>query len=99
MHHAQSDLGCNPRVFEIMGAGAFQLVDAVPYVQENLGQILHTYDGYESLRQAIAACLPDERRRLQATQQARQIALAHHTFGHRIRQVLRDCNLTAGVGA
>src|SRR5262249_8494923 len=28
MHHAQSDLGCNPRVFEIMGAGAFQLVDA-----------------------------------------------------------------------
>jgi spore maturation protein CgeB len=92
MHHEQSEAGCNPRVFEIMGAGAFQLVDAVPYVRKNLDE-LATYDGYDTLRQAINFYLSDNRLREDAARHARQTALAHHTYAHRIREVLRDCNL------
>jgi spore maturation protein CgeB len=95
MHHAQSTLGCNPRVFEIMGSGAFQLVDAIPYVRENLGDILVTYEGCESLLQAIAAYLPEDRLRHEISQKARQIAFNHHTYAHRVPEILRDCNLTA----
>src|ERR1019366_6954191 len=49
IHHAQSEAGCNPRVFEIMGAGAFQLVDDVPYIKRDLGNALVTYEDYGAL--------------------------------------------------
>lgn len=96
IHHQQSESGCNPRVFEIMGAGAFQLVDANPYVRKNLGELV-TYDGYDALRQAINVYLSDDRLREDAARHARQTALAEHTYVHRIREVLRDCGFEKSV--
>ena len=94
MHHAQSNYGCNPRVFEIMGAGAFQLVDATPYILEKFGDLLITYDSYDSLRQTITAYLPDDHLRHEAAQKARQVALNEHTFFHRVCELLRACNIS-----
>jgi spore maturation protein CgeB len=97
MHHAQSTFGCNPRVFEIMGAEAFQLVDAIPYVRENFSDVVATYEGVDSLVESIAAYLPDDRLRHDMSIRAREIALGHHTFAHRVSEILRDCGLPAAA--
>lgn len=91
MHHAQSSHGCNPRVYEIMGAGAFQLVDELPYIRETLGGVLVRYADYEQLRDAVACHLDDDSARLARAATGRETALAQHTFAHRIGQVLAHC--------
>jgi spore maturation protein CgeB len=93
MHHEQSQLGCNPRVFEIMGAGAFQLVDAIPFVREHLGGVVATYTDYESLGSAIEASLNDRSLREQRAEMGRDLALREHTFGHRVKQILQHAEL------
>ena len=98
MHHSQSLLGCNPRVYEIMGAGAFQLVDAIPYVKQNLSDFLVTYDSYDQLREAINYYLSNEHLCHKSVEQTRQLALKSHTFVHRIREILKDCHLMPDKG-
>lgn len=95
MHHAQSSHGCNPRVYEIMGAGAFQLVDDLPYIRETLGNVLAGYASYEQLRNQIASFLDDDGAREAAAKSARDLAMAQHTFSHRVGEVLDDCGFLA----
>lgn len=91
MHHSQSSHGCNPRVYEIMGAGGFQLVDELPYIRETLGDVLVSYADYGQLKDAIAKYFQDDESREQIALRSRDIALAGHTFSHRVREILVDC--------
>lgn len=95
MHHAQSSHGCNPRVYEIMGAGAFQLVDDLPYLRETLDDVLARYGDYDQLKALVQRYLEDADERRQSVALARSVALAQHTFARRVRQVLDDCGLAA----
>jgi spore maturation protein CgeB len=93
IHHSQSDLGCNPRVFEIMGSQSFQLVDSLSYVKEKFADIVGIYDGYEQLREAISYYLNAPQLCDQMAVQSYEIALENHTYAHRIQTVLDDFNL------
>lgn len=94
MHHAQSNHGCNPRVYEIMGAGAFQLVDDLPYLKATLGHALCSYSNYDELRTAVARFLDDPEARRVNSQHAWNLAHRHHTFAQRMGKVLSDCGIT-----
>ncbi len=79
MHHQQSEQGCNPRVFEIMGAGAFQLVDAIPFVKQHFDGLVETYQGYDQLCSKIERCLAahDLRDRLAASSYQHALRATH----------------------
>ncbi|MEW5769567.1 MAG: glycosyltransferase [Pseudomonadota bacterium] len=99
MHHAQSSHGCNPRVYEIMGAGAFQLVDDLPYLRDTLGDVLDRYADYGQLRDAIAHFLFDDAARERATDTSRRAALTDHSFARRLGVVLADLDMPRDPGA
>ena len=93
IHHAQSSHGCNPRVYEIMGAGAFQLVDELPYIKETLGDVLVSYTDYTALKNEIKRFLLDNQARDAIAESSRDVALAGHTFTHRVKEILVSCGL------
>ncbi len=93
MHHAQSSQGCNPRVFEIMGSKAFQLVDALPYLKGRLVDAPVMYANYDELRDAVGRYVHDEPGRQALADRGYAAALSGHTFAHRVREVLADCGL------
>lgn len=74
-----------------MGAGGFQLVDELPYIRETLGDVLVSYADYGQLKDAIAKYFQDDESREQIALRSRDIALAGHTFSHRVREILVDC--------
>ena len=92
IHHKQSQEGCNPRVFEIMGSGAFQLVDANAYLRDHFTGTLAMYEGYDQLRGLVAHYLADPAAR--DSEAARSLAAAApHTFDRRISTLLDVCGL------
>jgi spore maturation protein CgeB len=93
IHHDQSNEGCNPRVFEIMGAGAFQLVDDIPYVRGTMSDVLTTYEDYHELRSQIAYYLDHEVEREASARRGYEFALRNHTFLHRIKAILDHCGI------
>jgi spore maturation protein CgeB len=90
MHHEQSQSGCNPRVFEIMGAGAFQLVDAIPYLRDNLGGVVTTYSCYDELRTTIEYYLREAKLREELATNGFKFVLEKHTFQHRVDRILEE---------
>lgn len=93
MHHAQNQYGCNPRVFEIMGSGSFQVVDNIPFIKKELGDLISTYSDTSSLLNIIRASLQDEEFRRSRVEAGRELVLDTHTFAHRMKIILSDCNL------
>jgi spore maturation protein CgeB len=93
MHHGQSENGCNPRVFEIIGSGSYQIVDQIPFIKREFGELVTTYRDGASLKEAIREGLDDEKVRLSNIETLREMVLDKHTFLHRIKVILRDCNL------
>jgi spore maturation protein CgeB len=93
IHHGQSENGCNPRVFEIIGSGSYQIVDQIPFVKKEFGDLLMTFRDGASLKAAIRRALDDEKIRLANIEKLREIVQDKHTFLHRIKVILRDCNL------
>ncbi len=93
IHHDQSQEGYNPRVFEIMGSGAFQLVDEIPYVRGTMGDVLTTYRDYDELRSQIAYYLDHEGEREASARRGYEFAFRNHTFLHRIKTILDRCGI------
>jgi spore maturation protein CgeB len=94
IHHGQSENGCNPRVFEIIGSGSYQIVDQIPFIKREFGDLLTTFRDGASLKEAIREGLDDEKIRSANIETLREIVQDKHTFSHRIKVILRDCNLT-----
>lgn len=88
---------CNSRVFELLGCGAFQMVDAkrdVKLLFESGRELVSFKDRDELLAQArryLAA--PDERAAV--ARRGREAALAKHTYRHRLTELLAACGVAA----
>ena len=49
LHHEQSRSGCNPRVFEIIGSGAFQICDDNQFVRQHVTDSIVQFGDIEEL--------------------------------------------------
>lgn len=88
IHHEQSTNGANPKVFEITGAGAFQLVDWNPYIESLFPQgIFAIFRTKEEMISKIETYF-EEKRELECHQDFEK-TIKHHTFAERIKEALR----------
>lgn len=87
IHHAQSQEGCNPRTFEIMGAGAFQIADANRYIRETFGDGIVRYEDPAALAPLVRSWLARDAERAAKAAWARRES-AKHTFDARVADLL-----------
>ncbi|MCD4650288.1 MAG: glycosyltransferase [Candidatus Cloacimonetes bacterium] len=81
----------NPRTFEIMACGGFQLVDKRKYLPELFveGEEIVTFSGLEDLKEKIDYYLTHEDERMRIANNGRRKVLNNHTYTHRIEEMLR----------
>lgn len=91
--HENESIGCwNPRSFEILGAGACQIVDHRPG-DANLfqsGVHLQTYQGPDELVEVVACLLDDPLTRDRLARAGRIEAAGQHTYQHRAATILNQ---------
>jgi spore maturation protein CgeB len=87
--HPQGDF-VNPRTFEILACGGFQLVDRRSLLEEVLqpGRDLLCYESVQELRQQIAHHLEHDEERRQIAAQGYRTVQARHTYRHRMAELL-----------
>lgn len=92
VHHEQSKSGANPKVFEIPGSGAFQLVDWNPYIESLFpnGEVA-MYHSEKELLEMVDYYLKTDT--TQQALQANRIVYSEHRFINRISEVLSIINL------
>lgn len=92
IHQEHQQDGANPRVFEICGAGAYQVCDWNPYVAslfpDNSIGLYHDEDELLSLVEQGLKTDTEER-----ALNAHNLVLSHHTFKNRMEQVLTTLSL------
>jgi len=88
MHHAQSKNGANPKVFEISGSGAFQLVDWNPYIESVFSNSeVAMYHSEDELMEMIEYYLHQDN--TESAEKAYRLIMEKHTFVNRISNVLK----------
>lgn len=87
IHQESQKQGANPRTFEIIGSGAYQICDSNPYIEELFtdGEI-GVYHNYEELFNLIEEGLNTDKSVTIA--KARKYVLENHSFDRRIEKVL-----------
>lgn len=87
IHQEYQQDGANPRVFEICGAGAYQICDWNPYVASLFptGSIGLYHDGAELVSEIEEALLDDKG---ESAFRAHSVVWAEHTFKNRVEKVL-----------
>lgn len=92
MHHRQSKEGLNPRTFEILGAGGFQLVDYKTKMDDlfNVGQEIICYYNESDLLNKIEYYLENEDERKRIAQRGHDLVKKKHTYKHRVDTILND---------
>ncbi len=88
----------NTRVFEILGCGAYQVVDRQGDVLRLFtdGEHLALYSSGEELRARVEEALRDEARRSDIARRGRDEVLSRHTYAHRARVLLDPSAAGAG---
>lgn len=93
IHHDQSKFGVNQRFFEILGSGNLQLVDRNDYLDSEFKEIkILTYQNDEELINSISDIFSHKIDPIEYTDNAYQCIITHHTFTHRIQQILALSN-------
>lgn len=88
IHQEHQQDGANPRVFEICGAGAWQICDRNPYVEQLLPEgSIALYDSQDELFARIEEALTHDKH--EAAAQACALVRAQHSFRNRMEEVLR----------
>jgi spore maturation protein CgeB len=87
IHHQQSEDGANPKVFEICGAGTFQIVDynkyiAEVYTQEEVAMYNTDSEFIEKVMQSLQTDVSDRAKK------AHEKVRMYHTFEQRILEAL-----------
>ena len=82
---------CNSRVFELLGCGAFQLVDAKKDVRLlfRSGRELVFFDNEKQMLERVRYYLDHPDERAAVARRAREAALAAHTYRHRLAELLK----------
>ena len=92
IHRNRRGQGVNPRLFDIAGAGAFQLTDDRQTLAKMLlpGREIIPYASARDLRQKISYYLaaPEERRKIAAAAERR--ARKEHTYFRRMEKIISD---------
>jgi spore maturation protein CgeB len=92
IQHYQVKEGINPRTFEIMGAGGFQLVS----YKKNLGELFDTekeiiyYKDEADLLEKIGYYLENDDERRKIAERGMEAVKRKHTFKHRAETILAD---------
>jgi len=88
IHHNQTKEGANPKVFEICGSGAFQIVDNNPFIAETFPEnSIATYKSKEECIEQILQLLHSDVS--DQAVEAHHTVLEKHTFIARIKEVLK----------
>jgi spore maturation protein CgeB len=87
IHHETQQCGANPKVFEISGAGAYQICDANQFIEQlfpnsEIGLYRNEKELIDNIDYALKHDVSEK------ALQAMQIVLNNHTFYHRIKYVL-----------
>jgi spore maturation protein CgeB len=87
IHNQQTFIGANQRVFEICGAGAYQICDANPFIES---LFVNNEIGLYHNEDELIACIEDalHNDKTDNAKKAQDIIIAKHTFMHRIKQML-----------
>jgi spore maturation protein CgeB len=88
---------CNSRVFELLGCGACQIVDAkkdVVKLFKSGRELLYFRDQAEMLA-LVKRYLADDGERRALGARAREAALASHTYAQRLTELLAACGRAA----
>ncbi|MDL2297068.1 glycosyltransferase [Bacteroidales bacterium OttesenSCG-928-B11] len=92
IHHEQQKDGANPKVFEISGAGAYQICDANPYIESLFpnGEV-GLYRDEKELIALIDNALKNDQS--ENANKAHEIVIQNHTFLHRVKEMLKIMNI------
>lgn len=92
IHHEQSELGLNPRVFEIMASENFQLVDnqseLYSYFEEGIS--MATYKNMDDLKMKIQYFLENKKEREIIARNGHELVMRNHLYRNRMRTVLEN---------
>lgn len=88
--HYSEILGVNARAFEIAGAGAFQMIDWRPGLNQLLadGKEVISFRGMKDLLQKVSYWLPRDQERRQIAEAGRKRAHSEHTYVLRLSLLL-----------
>jgi len=88
---------CNSRVFELLGCGAFQLVDAKKDVLRLFvsGRELVAFEDERQMLDQIRHYLSHGEQRVEVAKRGREAALAAHTYRHRLTELLHVCGFSS----
>ncbi len=81
----------NPRTFEIMACGGFQLIDKRSLISElfNENEEIVTFDSLQDLRDKIDFYLTNEDERKRIAKNGQRKVLNNHTYKHRISKIMK----------
>jgi hypothetical protein len=101
INHPQIRHGTSLRTFSICSAGAFQLVDWRPGLDDLFEPNLEivSYQCQDELIELANRYLADESTRERIATAGRLRTTAHHTYQHRLKEILHDAGLTAAQRA
>ncbi len=92
IHHPQSKEGFNPRTFEILGSGGFELVDHKQKLGEmfGIGTELESYSTNKELFEKIEYYINNDKERSNISHTGYKKAKKYHTFKNRAETILKD---------
>lgn len=92
IHHPQSQAGLNPRTFEILGAGGFELVEYKMGLDDlfEIGNEIECYENKTELFEKIEFYLDHENKRDKIAQFGHEKAMKNHTFENRAKKIIEN---------
>lgn len=95
IHHRQSKEGVNPRTFEIIGAGAFQLIDHKKILEDlfDIEREIVCYKNEADLLDKIEYYLENEDERNKIARRGHEIVKKKHTYKHRAETILSEVEM------
>lgn len=96
IHHRQSKEGVNPRTFEILGSGGFQLVDYKPKLEEMfaIDKEIVFYRNNSDLMEKICYYMENEGERKKIARRGNEVVKKNHTYRQRVETILSSIEVT-----
>jgi len=76
------------RIYDALACGAFVISDEVPGLSERFGDAVAQFGSAQELQELISRFLRDPAERRRRGELGRELVLEHHTFAHRVDELL-----------